>query len=393
MADIFRIYASQGRNNYAELDLPASDYEMLDLMERLRLEPGQLPYVEVLKVREQYDYLEKCIHELPDIYQLNALAKKLSELTSTQDMAAFEGLVGKEIQQRSIPIALPRLIDFAYSTEGCVLADGAMTDFQLGKFLVDNDFIEEANGLPESMIALLDFAKIGRERREAEGGVFTGFGYVEQLSEVRHVSETMDFQPQKPAYTILVNMAALPLEGMIRQEDMVQLRLPAPEAQVREAMDKLGERDWHNVAVSIWDSPIPRLNHELNLSGEMPLILELAQRLSELDEQGESLKYKAVLAMEDTKDLSRMLNLAGTLDEYLLEMRVASPEDVARDELGVVMSEQDMETLLPHVDLIGYGRALLERDQAIITNYGLVEHERPQQVMEQADAPEGMVMI
>ena len=159
MADIFRIYASQGRNNYAELDLPASDYEMLDLMERLRLEPGQLPYVEVLKVREQYDYLEKCIHELPDIYQLNALAKKLSELTSTQDMAAFEGLVGKEIQQRSIPIALPRLIDFAYSTEGCVLADGAMTDFQLGKFLVDNDFIEEANGLPESMIALLDFAK------------------------------------------------------------------------------------------------------------------------------------------------------------------------------------------------------------------------------------------
>lgn len=187
-------------------------------------------------------------------------------------------------------------------------------------------------------------------------------------------------------------MAALPLEGMIRQEDMVQLRLPAPEAQVREAMDKLGERDWHNVAVSIWDSPIPRLNHELNLSGEMPLILELAQRLSELDEQGESLKYKAVLAMEDTKDLSRMLNLAGTLDEYLLEMRVASPEDVARDELGVVMSEQDMETLLPHVDLIGYGRALLERDQAIITNYGLVEHERPQQVMEQADAPEGMVM-
>jgi len=272
------------------------------------------------------------------------------------------------------------------------LADGAMTDFQLGKFLVDNDFIEEANGLPESMIALLDFAKIGRERREAEGGVFTGFGYVEQLSEVRHVSETMDFQPQKPAYTILVNMAALPLEGMIRQEDMVQLRLPAPEAQVREAMDKLGERDWHNVAVSIWDSPIPRLNHELNLSGEMPLILELAQRLSELDEQGESLKYKAVLAMEDTKDLSRMLNLAGTLDEYLLEMRVASPEGVARNELGVVMSEQDMETLLPHVDLIGYGRALLERDQAIITNYGLVEHERPQQVMEQADAPEGMVM-
>ena len=32
-------------------------------------------------------------------------------------------------------------------------------------------------------IELLDFVKIGREHREQEGGVYTGFGYVEQYSE------------------------------------------------------------------------------------------------------------------------------------------------------------------------------------------------------------------
>ena len=63
MAEIFHVYASHGRNNYVELDLPASGYEMLDMMERLRLEPGQLPYVEVLKFREDFDYLERCLHE------------------------------------------------------------------------------------------------------------------------------------------------------------------------------------------------------------------------------------------------------------------------------------------------------------------------------------------
>ena len=109
MGKIFSVYASQGPNNYVELDLPASDYEMLDLMERLRLEPGQLPYVEILKFREEYDYLEKCICELPDIYQLNALAKKLSEFTSVQDMASFEGLVGKEIEKGAVPVELPQL--------------------------------------------------------------------------------------------------------------------------------------------------------------------------------------------------------------------------------------------------------------------------------------------
>ena len=90
MGSVFQVYASQGRDNYVELDLPASDYQMLDMMERLRLEPGQLPYVEVLKFREDLNYLERCLHEQPDIYQLNALAKKLSEFTSVQDMAAFE---------------------------------------------------------------------------------------------------------------------------------------------------------------------------------------------------------------------------------------------------------------------------------------------------------------
>lgn len=83
---IFHVCASQGASNYAELDLPASDYEMLDLMERLRLGTGQLPRAEILRFREEYDYLETCIQELPDVYQLNAPAGKPAEFVSVQEM-------------------------------------------------------------------------------------------------------------------------------------------------------------------------------------------------------------------------------------------------------------------------------------------------------------------
>ena len=237
MGSVFLVYASQGRENYVELNLPASDYEMLDMMERLRLEPDQLPYVEVLKFRTDYDYLERCLHEQPDIYQLNALARKLSELTSVQELAAFEGLVGKEI---AAAIEIPRLIDFAHSADCCVVAEDAATDFQLGKFLVKNGFIEEANGLPDSMLALLDYAKIGREHRKTGGGVYTGYGYVEQQSEVHCASKNMDFQPKKPEYTILLNMAAMPLNGGGRKAEVAQLCLPASEEQMRETLETLG---------------------------------------------------------------------------------------------------------------------------------------------------------
>ena len=395
MGEIFHIYASQGQNNYVELDLPASDYEMLDMMERLRLEPGQMPYVEVLKIHETYDYLDRCIHEQPDIYQLNALARKLSEFTGTQEMAAFEGMVGKEIGEKAITIEIPRLINFAHSTEYCHVAEDAMTDFQLGKFLVENDFIAETIDLPESALALLDYGKIGREHREREGGVFTGFGYVEVYEDARRVSETMDFQPRKPAYTILVNIAALPLTGGGRKSEVIPLRLPAPEGQIREAMEKLGKQDWKDVAVSIVDSPIPSLNHTMYFDGEIPLILELSQRLSELEARGQMTKYKAILAANNCQDLSRMISLSGTVDEHFFEPQISSPEDVARDELKVVICDKDAETLMPYIDLHSYGLALLERDHAVITKYGLIERKGSEQTqtMEQQPGQGGMEMM
>lgn len=396
MAKVFRVYASQGRDNYAELDLPAGDYEMLDLMERLRLEPGKPPYVEILGYREEFDYLEKCIPGQPNIYQLNVLARKLSEFSGAQDMAAFEGLVGMEMQKGSASIDLTRLIDFAHSTDRCWVVQDEMTDSQLGRFLVKNDFIEEANGLSDSALALLDYGKIGSRHREQMGGVYTGFGYVEQQSEISSVSEAMDFQPRKPEYAILVNMAAMPLTGgRIQKEDMFQLRLPASEGEVQAALEKLGRKDWNDVAASVWDSPLPWLNHTMYFEGELPQILELSTRLSELDGQGQLTKYKAILAANNCENLSRAISLAGTVDEHLFEPKISSPEDVAREELEVVICEKDAETLMPYIDLQGYGRALLERDHAIITGYGLVERAGGEQVqgMEEQPGPGGMEMM
>lgn len=93
MPKIFHVYASNGPA-YKELDLPASDYEMLDLMEQLQLAPKELPYLEVLEYHD-YDYLAEQILEQPDIYQLNGLARQLAGLDSF-GRAAFEGLIGMD---------------------------------------------------------------------------------------------------------------------------------------------------------------------------------------------------------------------------------------------------------------------------------------------------------
>ena len=390
MRNICRVYAANGENNFMELDLPATDYEM---MERLRLEDGRLPYLEVLKFCEEYDYLERCVHEQPDIYQLNALAKKLSEFTSVQDMAAFEGLVGKEIGKCAATIELPRLIDFAYSTDCCHVAEDAMTDFQLGKFLVENDFIEAVNNLPDSALALLDYGKIGREHREQEGGVYTGFGYVEQHTDVRHISENMDYQPRKPAYTILLNVLPMPLDPDQRQ-DPIPIELPASSEQLQETLEKAGCASWSNVMAGILDCPIPAWNHRIFMDDEVPQVIQLAEKLRQLDTEGKLTKYKAILAATDCQEVADAVALAETVDEYTLLPDIRTLEEAAADDLRISIDSTTMERLQPYIDLRGYGVAMLEFHNAKLTSYGRMDRAgEPIQLVRDEPQQGGMEMM
>ena len=355
-----------------ELSLPATDYEMLDMMERLHLEDGKLPYLEVLKFREECDYLERCVHEQPDIYQLNALARKLSEFTSVQEMAAFEGLVGKEIGSRAVTIELSRLIDFAYSTDCCHVAEDAMTDFQLGKFLVENDFIEDVNNLPDSMLALLDYGKIGREHREQESGVYTGFGYVEQHTDVRHVSETMDYRPHKPAYTILLNVLPVPLISG-EKRDPIPVELPASNEQLQATLEKAGCASWSNVMAAILDSPLPAWNRRIFMDDDVSQVIQLAEKLRQLDADGKLTKYKAILAATDCQEIADAVALAETVDEYMLLPEIRTLEAAAADDLRISIDPITMGLLQPYIDLRGYGIAMLEYHNAKLTSYGRLD--------------------
>ena len=372
MHDVCRVYVANSENSFMELDLPATDYEMLDMMERLHLEDGKLPYLEVLKFREECDYLERCVHEQPDIYQLNALARKLSEFTSVQEMAAFEGLVGKEIGNRAVTIELPRLIDFAYSTDCCHVAEDAMTDFQLGKFLVENDFIEEANNLPDSMLALLDYGKIGREHREQESGVYTGFGYVEQHTDVRHVSETMDYRPHKPAYTILLNVLPVPLISG-EKRDPIPVELPASNEQLQATLEKAGCASWSNVMAAILDSPLPAWNRRIFMDDDVSQVIQLAEKLRQLDADGKLTKYKAILAATDCQEIADAVALAETVDEYMLLPEIRTLEAAAADDLRISIDPITMGLLQPYIDLRGYGIAMLEYHNAKLTSYGRLD--------------------
>ena len=348
-----------------ELDLPATDHKLLDAMEQLRLEDGKRPYLE-FHAAEEYDYLNKRIQET-GIFPLNALAKRLAEL-DIRDMAVFEGLVCMDIRKGRETIPIGSLIDYAHSGECCHVVEDAVTDEELGRFLVENGFIPEAEDLSDKARKLLDYTQIGKAYREAEGGTFTGFGYVERHNELRQVYKTLDFTPKKPAYTILAET----FDG-----SMVEFPFPANTPMGTET-------------VRCVDCAAPSL---IGLSAGMETVDLLARRLAGLEPKALT-AYKALLEATDCKNLQGAEALMDSLDEYIFSPQYSSPTEVAKGELSAVLRDEDAATLIPHLNLYQYGQALIERCGGTLTAYGLIERKdhQPVQTAENMPGQGGMEM-
>jgi hypothetical protein len=355
-----------GTYREVELDLPATPYELLDAMDQLRLDPDWPSYLE-FHAAEEYDYLNQRIQE-PHLFPLNALATRLAEL-DWRGMAAFEGLVSMDLQKGKTAIPVGSLIDYAYSGECCHVVEETVTDEELGRFLVENGFIPEVENLSDEALKLLDYTQIGKTHREAEGGTFTGFGYVERHDELRQVYKTLTFTPKLPAYTILAQTS-----------DGSQVEFPFP------ANAPMGTEP-----VRFVDCAAPSL---IGLTGGMETVDLLARRLAGL-ELRELTAYKALLDAEHCKDIAQATSLIDELDQYTFCPEYGSASEVAEGQLHLILGEREAGMILPHLDLNGYGKDLIQYLGGAVTPYGFLEKRENAPTFSEENQPQrgGMEMM
>ena len=367
MRKVFEVELSS-ENGCTELALPAAPYALLDAVEKLELADGEVPGWKILRL-PSCGRLSPYLDQGGTLPELNALTQRLSELGEAE-LSIVEGLIQMEQPQPGItPVPLPQLIDLAYSTDCCHLVEGVVTDAQLGRFCTGNGFVPEAEGLSDKAFELLDFAKIGREFCEAEGGVFTRVGYVQRREELKQVYKTLDLTLKKPDYAILAELA-----------DGTQVKLPA----------LLGETLADDPAQCV-DSAAPGLIGQTAMVSTLDM---LARRLTELELDGELTKYKAVLAATGCEDIPQALALADELDRYRFDPEPREPDEVASGHLKGLLPEDELTVLLPSVNLYRYGQAVMEQGGGKLTGHGYVQPSiGPSQNMEQGQESNEMRMM
>ena len=380
---IFSIYLGNPDNdNGTTLDLPVRPWAMRDALEKLRLREGQEPYWQVEDLG-RYDFLTPYLDGY-DLYKFNALAEKISTFDDVNAMA-FEGLVQMKIdklcQSNGSELTLQQVLDFAYSTDCCHVVAGITDDAALGHFYVENDFLPELEKVPDKVLELLDYAKIGRTMRQGESSVITPHGYVERHSELKQAPADLGKPPRKPAYTMRFLCS--------NEHQTVSLNLPASQPELNTVLTRLALDGWQEVHLECEDTAVPDMWSFTDMAYDgMEQVNQFARCLEELDMNGELVKFKAVAQQLQLSRLEEAIALTNHLDEYSFEPEIHSPRELARDELGVITGEKECKLLLPHLDLDAYGQDVMRRDNGVLGDYGYLARldgqpiQAPQQEME-----------
>ena len=373
---IFHVYLAKesvpNNESYAKLDLPASPWEVVDALDKVRLNEGEQLYMEI-EDYDAFEYLSPHLDGLDiSLNELNDLAALLSVLDEVQEVA-FEGLFSMEVQRKVNAnggvITLQDLRDLAVSAKtDCYHVVEAADDAQLGRFYAENEFIPELDGVSNEVFEMLDFASIGRMMRCSENGVFVNSLYVLRDGEVTTAPPVQKALPGKPGYHFRLTLGLHPDIGDART---VTLDLPAAEAELLDAQEQLGVEGWEGVTVIDYDGIIPYAADFTDLPMELEEFNAFTKAARDIP-RSEVPKLKALLEQFEVRDIETALFLTEHLADYVLAPEISSAQETAIDHLRFIMNREEAVRLIPYVNLYTYGCDLIKVDNAVLSPYGLL---------------------
>lgn len=363
----------KGAATASELSLPAEWAELSDALDRARIY-DELQIYSVSVINSKRSFLFKHIPSFVNLYELNNLAERLAVL-SEWESSAFEALVKmNEAGGKESIVSMERLINLTYSTGSCHHVGEITDDKALGEFVLENGLREDLLELSEESIKLLDLEKIGREHREATGGVLTFAGYFESNDNgISNQYQSKDLlNPEKPKYVFHLEIVNTNLPKENSCSKGLNLKLPSDPLVVETILKTLSDPKWEHCSCSKLDSIIPGLEDIPVELQELPQLNELAFAVRSIDDSGALPKYKAVISTLEQPELQTVLQLAKELDAFSFYPDMAGPADYADYVLDKRHDVRLGDSWYPYIDRYGYGCSAMEKDHMQRTEYGFI---------------------
>lgn len=362
---------------YAELLLPAADYEVKDAMQRTRA-VGRENTVEVSIL--ECDILP----ELQDIRldtfsldELNFFAKRLSSLPN-EELPVFYAVTEQIFNDADEnPVSIKDLINCTYGLDTVPVAHNVSNLSELGRFAFENELLSDLEGIPESAVPFLNAEQIGRVQQKNDKGVFADGFYVPTVHYERPEVydgvtlpdgelETSDF-----AIRLLVSGTPEHIKGD-PVDRAIWLNLPMANDTLVNYAAAFNEADIGDCVYFGFDSVIPQITSEMFGSmSDVQTLNKLAAEISIMSE-AEQVKFKAVLDAENTASIQDALNVAQNLWRYEFTAMPDTADAFFKNYVAENADTRFDNRWLGSLFARNEGERLLGRIGAAVTDYGVI---------------------
>ena len=369
--------ALNGGYYYAELLLPAADYEIKDAMQKARA-VGRENTVEVSIL--ECDILP----ELQDIRldtfsldELNFLAKRLFSLPN-EELPVFYAVTEQIFSDADEnPVSIKDLINSTYGLDTVPIASGISGPEALGRFAIENGLLSDLDDIPESVIPFLNAEQIGRVQQKNDNGVFEGRLYIPTVHYDRpeiydgvtlpdEESESSDF-----AIRLLVSGTPEHIKGD-PVDRAIWLNLPMASDILANYAAAFNEADIGDCVYYDFESVIPQITSDMfDSMEEIDELNTLAQRIVAMSES-EQVMFKAVLEAENTASIHDALNVAQNLWRYEFTAMPDTADTFFKDYVAENADTRFDNRWLGGLFARNEGERLLGRLGATLTDYGVI---------------------
>ena len=367
--------ALNGGYYYAELLLPAADYEIKDAMQRTRA-VGRENTVEVSIL--ECDILP----ELQDIRldtfsldELNFLAKRLSSLPD-EELPVFYAVTEQIFNDADEnPVSIKDLINCTYSLDTVPLAHNVSNLAELGRFAFENELLSDLEGIPESAVPFLNAEQIGRVQQKNDNGVFDGRLYIPTVHydrpEIYDGVTLPDEESSDFAIRLLVSGTPEHIKGD-PVDRAIWLNLPMASDILANYAAAFNEADIGDCVYYDFESVIPQITSEMfGCMSEVQTLNKLAAEIRIMSES-EQVKFKAVLDAGNTASIHDALNVAQNLWRYEFTAEPDTADAFFKkyilENTSAEFDSRWLENLLPRNE----ADKLLGRIGAAVTDYGVI---------------------
>ena len=371
--------ALNGGYYYAELLLPAADYEIKDAMQRTRA-VGRESTVEVSSL--ECDILP----ELQDIRldtfsldELNFFAKRLASLPN-EELPVFYAVTEQifdDAEESENPVSIKDLINCTYGLDTVPVAHNVSNLAELGRFAFENELLSDLDGIPESAVPFLNAEQIGRVQQKNDKGVFAGNYYIPTVHyerpEVYDGVTLPDEESESSDFVIRLLVSGTPEHINGDPADRaIWLSLPMASDILANYAAAFNEADIGDCVYYDFESVIPQITSEMFGSmSNVQALNKLAAEISIMSE-AEQVKFKAVLDAENTTSIQDALNAAQNLWRYEFTAEPDTADAFFKkyilENTSTEFDSRWLENLLPRNE----ADKLLGRIGTAVTDYGVI---------------------